>query len=122
MAISAARSRFQQRDRPRKQHTRPVGDRLPASSVTGEIPFCSSSSLSRVSPNRSVTALAQGNNAIIALGFKRYGFDALQSGDKDTLRNVAAPNIPNFMILGTRIGAVGAREKEPRYVQESMFR
>jgi hypothetical protein len=43
----------------------------------------------------------------------------LQSENQDALRHVAAPDIPNFMLLGRRIGVVGPREKESRYLQES---
>jgi type I restriction enzyme S subunit len=45
----------------------------------------------------------------------------IQSGDKDVLRTVAHPDIPDFLLLGRRIGTVGPRENETRYLQPSMF-
>ena len=48
--------------------------------------------------------------------------EQLQGADKDALRKVAAPEVPDFMLLGKRIGTVGPSNREASYVQESMFR
>ncbi len=47
--------------------------------------------------------------------------EQVQRGDRDALRNVTAPNIPNFLLLDRTIGPVGPREREPASFQHSMF-
>jgi type I restriction enzyme S subunit len=47
--------------------------------------------------------------------------EQLQNGEKDALRNVQRPDIPNFILLGRPVGTVGPCERESRYLQPSMF-
>jgi type I restriction enzyme S subunit len=45
----------------------------------------------------------------------------LQTDQRDALKSVESPNIPNFLLLRKAVGLVELREKEPAHFQTSMF-